>query len=277
MSDKTSLDIFLEYVPALKIWYNIVLLSIFQLVVFIVLMFFFWWISTSVYYGAILIQSIISILLVFLYIYLANNAEKIRDKYIRKYGELAGQFYWFRYHSYTAPIIFTVFFFPLLLITYDFPYIRIISMPAHIFTNPLFPIFVSLPMGVIFVIIGFLMKRFSGGYGTDVDDYLYMIYPEKSKLIIGGMYQYIRNPQYLSRGIIAIGFGFIANNISAIILGIIHFLSYCAIIPAEDRELERRFGDDFEKYRKKVPALFPRYKNWRKFLKFIILSGNNKK
>jgi len=271
MSNQSSLDTFLEHVPALKIWYNVVLLSIFQLVVFFVLIFFFWWISTSVYYGAILVQSIVSILLVFFYIYLADGAEKIRDKYLRKYGKLAGQFYWFRYHSYTTPIIFMVFFFPLLLITYDAPCIRIISMPSHVLTNPLFPIFASLPMGVIFVIIGFLMKRFSGGYGADVDDYLYMIYPGKSKLITGGMYQYIRNPQYLSRGIIAVGFGFIANNISAILVGLIHFLSYCAIIPAEDKELQRRFGDDFKEYCEKVPAVFPRYGNWKKFLRFIFV------
>ena len=270
MDEKDGIDIFLEYVPALNDRSKIVMLSLFQIVIFVFLIVFFWLISTTVYYGAILGQLIVSTLLVFFYIYLANNAKKIRDKYRKKYGKLAGQSYWFHYHSYTIPIIFTVFFLPLLLITYDFLPFCIISMPPHFITIPLFPVFITLPLASIIIIMGFLMKRHSGGYGVDVDDYLYMIYPENSKLITGRIYQYIRNPQYLSRGIIAIGFGVLANNISAILVGLIHFLSYCAIIPAEDKELRRRFGGEFRSYQKKVPALFPRYVNWKNFVKLML-------
>ncbi len=89
------------------------------------------------------------------------------------------------------------------------------------------------------------------------------------------MYKHIRNPQYLCRGIISIGFGFIANNISAVLLGFIHFVSYCAIVPAEDKELTRRFGNDFKEYQKKVPVLFPRYGSIKKFFKFIFTGEKN--
>jgi protein-S-isoprenylcysteine O-methyltransferase Ste14 len=98
-----------------------------------------------------------------------------------------------------------------------------------------------------------------------------MIYPEKGKLIKDGMYKYIRNPQYLGRGIIAIGFGFFANNIIGILVGLIHFLSYIAIIPSEDKEMMRRFGSDFKSYSKKVPFLLPKIGNWTKFIRFVFI------
>lgn len=270
MGEKTSIDIFLEYVPSLKIWYKTVILYLSQFGLFILVMAFYWWISSTFFYGAILGQSIVSILLVFHFIYIANKAEKIRVKYREKYGELAGQKFWYKYQSYTTPIICAAFYFPLLLHTYDFlP--SFISLPSHFINNSLFPFFVSLPLGIIIIIIGFLMRRPSGGYDINIDNYLYTIYPEKSRLITGGMYKYIRNPQYVSRGVIAVGFGIIANNISAIIVGFIHFLSYCAIIPAEDRELTRRYGAEFQRYKKQIPAIFPHFTTWKKFVKYIFL------
>ena len=143
--------------------------------------------------------------------------------------------------------------------------------PSHFITVSMFPYYVAFPIGITLVIMGLLMRRFSGGYGIDTDAYLYIIYPEKGRLITDGMYKYIRNPQYLCRGIIAIGFGFIANNIIAVSVGFIHFLSYLAIIPTEDKELIKRFGTDFESYQKNVPAVLPKYGNWKKFIKFIFI------
>ena len=104
----------------------------------------------------------------------------------------------------------------------------------------------------------------------DYDNYIYTIIPEKSKLITAGLYQYIRNPQYLSRGIISMGFGVVANNISAILLGFIHFVSYCAIIPEEDKELFKRYGEEFEEYKSKVPAVFPKLGSLKPFFKLVI-------
>ncbi len=270
MEEKTGEEIFFEYVPVFKTWYNVILLYMFQIMIFILLIAFFWLISSIAWHGAVSVQLITSVVLVFFYIYLANNTEKIRKKYLEKYGKLAAQKFWYHYQSYTVPIICVVFCFPLLLKT-DYFLPVIIKLPNHLITKSLFPIYIALPLGIIIISIGLLMRRPSGGYGMDVDDYLYMIYPEKSKLITNGIYRYIRNPQYVCRGVIAIGFGVIANNISAIAVGLIHFLSYCAIIPAEDRELFRRFGKDFEIYQKKVPAIFPKYGNWKKFARSVFV------
>jgi len=274
MSKNSDVEFFLSLMPSLKKWYNIIILYLSQFLIFIFIMSFFWWISSIHYLGAISGQILVSILLVIFYIYLANNAEKIRKKYLSKYKNLAGQAFWYRYQSYTIPIISAVFYFPLILKT-DYFLPSITSMPKHFITNTLLPIYIAIPASIILIFIGLFMRRFSGGYGMAVDDYFYVIYPEKSKLLNTGMYSFIRNPQYLSRGIISIGFGFFANNISAIIVGIIHFISYCAIIPAEDKELTRRFEDDFLHYKKTVPVLFPKYGKWRGFVKYLFTFSKN--
>jgi len=268
MENKSDYDIFLSYIPTFTVWYMTLLMYVFQILIFILVMIFFWWISSTIWIGALVGQSIISALLSIYFVYIARNGDKIREKYRSKYGDLAGQKYWFNYQFYTIPFIGAAYYFPLLLFNYDFlP--TLVKLPSHLINSSIFPYFVAIPLGIFIVIFGFMMKRPSGGYGMDYDNYIYTIYPEKSRLITEGMYHFIRNPQYLSRGIIAMGFGVIANNISAILVGLIHFLSYCAIISAEDKELLRRYGPDFRVYKNQVPALFPRYGNWKKFLKIV--------
>ena len=268
MKNKTDYDVFLRYVPAFSIWYNVLLAYLFYIIVFILVMFFFWWISSTIWIGAIIGQSIVSTLLSIYFIYIAKNGDKIRVRYREKYGLLAGQKYWFNYQFYTMPFISAAYYFPLILHNYDFLPV-LVKLPPHFINTNIFPYYVSLILGIFIVIIGFMIKKPSGGYGTDYDNYIYTIFPENSRLITEGLYRYIRNPQYLGRGVIAIGFGVIANNISAVFVGLIHFFSYCAIIPAEDDELLRRYEDEFKVYTKQVPALFPRYGNWRKFLKIV--------
>ena len=210
------------------------------------------------------------IFLVIYFVYIANNSVKIRDRHRKKYGKLAGQYFWFKYLAYINPIVSASFYFPILIKT-DYFLPAIVSLQSHFITNSIFPFFIALPISIFLVLLGLLIRKSSGGYGIDIDSYLYMVYPEKGKLIKDGMYKYIRNPQYLGRGIIAIGFGFFANNIIGILVGLMHFLSYIAIIPSEDKELMRRFGSDFKSYSNKVPFLLPKIGNWAKFIRFVFI------
>lgn len=269
MGEKSGSNMVLERMPLLKKWYILLLLLILQIILFLGSLVIFRLISFQFFFGAILSQLIVSTLLSIHYILIANNAEKIRLNYKKKYAKLAWQYFWFIYQPYLTPVISAVFYFPLLLYTgYDFlP--ELFPQPDHFLTNSLLPFYIALILGLFIVVIGFLIKRKSGDYDKDYDDYFHVIYPEKSKLLTKEIFSYIRNPQYLGRGLISIGFGIIANNISAIVVGFIHLVSYCAIIPAEDKELQRRFGNDFVNYKKKVPALLPKYGNWINFAKFI--------
>ena len=273
MVDKTNDENFLKHMPTFTVWHKALLTYFFQFLIFIFALIFFWWISSTFLLLAIFGQSIVSILLAFLYIYITNNAESIRKKYHSKYRDLAFQQFWYNYQSYALPFISAAFYFPLLLKT-DYFLPVIVKLPPHHITNSLFPIYIALPLGILIIIFGALFtinRKKSGSYSVSEDNYLFMIYPEKGRLIKTAIYSYIRHPKYLGRGIIAVGFGVIANNFLAILVGGIHFLSFCVAIPIEDKELLRRFGADYKTYSKDVPALFPRYGKWKKFIRFILI------
>lgn len=85
-----------------------------------------------------------------------------------------------------------------------------------------------------------------------------------NRLVIGGTYRYVRNPMYV--GLLAAVIG------QALLLGQLRLLLYAAVIwlvaavfvlAYEEPALARRFGRDYEAYRRAVPAWCPRLRPWR--------------
>lgn len=79
------------------------------------------------------------------------------------------------------------------------------------------------------------------------------------RLVVGGLYRYVRNPMYLAVLAVIVG--------QALLLGQLELLAYAAVIAAafaafvhwyEEPTLKRQFGDDYEGYRQTVPAWLPR-------------------
>ena len=79
------------------------------------------------------------------------------------------------------------------------------------------------------------------------------------RLVVGGLYCYVRNPMYL--GVLAAVVG------QALLLGRLELLAYAAVLAAafgafvhwyEEPTLQRQFGDEYDRYRKTVPAWRPR-------------------
>jgi protein-S-isoprenylcysteine O-methyltransferase Ste14 len=263
-------EILSEHIPALKVWYLLIGLYLFQSLIFFLSMIFFWWISSTFLIGALIGELIVVLLGILPYHYLILNIKNIRENYKKKYGKLAGQYFWFKYESYTIPLLSSSLYFPLLLITYEKPSFQLIKMPSHIITSGLLPVYIAPLIGIIFVLIGLLIRRPSGGFGPEIEIYLHLLFPENGRLITNGIYRYIRHPRYLGRGFISVGLGIIANNIIAISVGIIHFLVFSSLIYPEENELSRRFGKDYFNYKKKVPLLIPKYGNLNNFVRFII-------
>ncbi len=116
-------------------------------------------------------------------------------------------------------------------------------------------------VGAVFVVVGTLIRVWAGGHLT-----------RDQRLTTSGPYQFTRNPFYLGRFLILIGFAFLAGiggnladprNIilcSAIIVALVIFFAY--YMPRkEEREggrLQKLFGPDYETWKKNVPSLFPR-------------------
>jgi protein-S-isoprenylcysteine O-methyltransferase Ste14 len=96
------------------------------------------------------------------------------------------------------------------------------------------------------------------GLGTPVP----VAAPER--LVVGGVYRYVRNPMYVAILAIVVG--------QALLLGQLGLLLYAAgiwVIAAafvrfyEEPTLTRRFGADYEAYRRAVPAWWPRLCPWK--------------
>jgi protein-S-isoprenylcysteine O-methyltransferase Ste14 len=268
MNAESDEDFLSKNMPFQNVWYKVLLVVIFQLFVFVLSLAFFWWFSSLFLFGALFVQFLIILIGTTPYRLIVRNIDEIRKTYPKKYGEKAAQKLWLKYEFYTVPILSSSMYYPLLLAQYDFIPITI-TLPEHIITTQLMPIFISIPLGIIVIIFGYLIRSPSGGFGSDIESYFHLLYPEKGKLITKGIYQYIRNPRYLGRGFVVFGFGLVANNFLALLVALIHFIGFCFLIIPEDKELESRFGKEFIDYKKKVPALYPKRNNFKNFLKHI--------
>jgi protein-S-isoprenylcysteine O-methyltransferase Ste14 len=83
------------------------------------------------------------------------------------------------------------------------------------------------------------------------------------RLVVGGLYRYVRNPMYVAVLSVIVG--------QSLHLCRPALLAYAAIVAAafvafvrlyEEPTLAERFGDDYEAYRREVPAWRPRLHPW---------------
>jgi protein-S-isoprenylcysteine O-methyltransferase Ste14 len=83
-------------------------------------------------------------------------------------------------------------------------------------------------------------------------------------LVVGGLYRHVRNPMYVAVAAIIVG--------QALLLGRPALLLYAAAFVAvtatfvrlyEEPVLRRRFGAEYEAYRRAVPGWWPRARAWR--------------
>jgi protein-S-isoprenylcysteine O-methyltransferase Ste14 len=79
------------------------------------------------------------------------------------------------------------------------------------------------------------------------------------RLVVGGLYRYVRNPMYLAVGATIVG--------QALVLGSWLLIGYAALFLAvvftfvrlyEEPTLQRRYGSEYEAYRAAVPGWLPR-------------------
>lgn len=75
-----------------------------------------------------------------------------------------------------------------------------------------------------------------------------------SSLVDSGIYQFSRNPMYLALLLILISYGIYLGNMLAILVlpFFVLYINYFQIIP-EEKVLQQKFGEEFEKYRSQVP------------------------
>ena len=80
----------------------------------------------------------------------------------------------------------------------------------------------------------------------------------KSKLVADGPFSVVRHPTYLAHTVMFFGIFLITETAAVGIVTLLDFvLVNVIIIPLEDRELLKRFGENYKKYKEKVPGFFP--------------------
>lgn len=85
------------------------------------------------------------------------------------------------------------------------------------------------------------------------------------KLVITGLYRYVRNPMYVGMGILMIGeWLLIGSNLRGAFIYLAAYVVCVAlfVVAYEEPTLRRKFGDDYREYCRNVPRFLPRSTPW---------------
>jgi len=138
--------------------------------------------------------------------------------------------------------------------------LKFVFLPLlFIYLNSLFnlPVFSNLALkiiGLLLIISGIVMIFYcfglfkSFGKGTPVP-----IEPPK-ELVIQGIYRYTRNPMYIAYILILYGIFFIFGELFLLFYAItFSFIVHLIVVFYEEKVLQKRFGENYNDYCKKVP------------------------
>src|ERR671917_2044157 len=95
------------------------------------------------------------------------------------------------------------------------------------------------------------------GFGTPAP----VAAPER--LVVGGVYRYVRNPMYVAILAAIVGQALLLGQLGLLLYAAAIWLIAAAFVRLyEEPTLTRRFGPDYEAYRRAVPAWWPRLRPW---------------
>ena len=126
------------------------------------------------------------------------------------------------------------------------------------------PSALSVTLGLPLAIAGELIRCWAVGYSGETTRGDEVSAPE---LVTAGPYAHVRNPLYLGNFVTAAGFAiaFTGKNCAAsrtaLIAGSLAVMAgvYRTIVPHEEQFLRARFGEAFDEYCDRVPAVVPRF------------------
>jgi len=111
--------------------------------------------------------------------------------------------------------------------------------------------FVIVPISNIIVLAGIFLVVF--GWRR--------IYRAKDKLVTTGIYAQTRHPQYLGVLLITGGINFLWPTFSTLLMWPILVFVYIRLAKEEEVKMQERFGEEFQKYKDRVPMFIPRLSN----------------
>jgi protein-S-isoprenylcysteine O-methyltransferase Ste14 len=88
---------------------------------------------------------------------------------------------------------------------------------------------------------------------------LYIGGRKSAEIVRGGPYSVTRNPLYVFSSIGAAGIGAMTGSVTvAIVLAVLCYTAFHAVILVEEAYLEENFGDPYRQYMREVPRFFPK-------------------
>jgi protein-S-isoprenylcysteine O-methyltransferase Ste14 len=83
------------------------------------------------------------------------------------------------------------------------------------------------------------------------------------RLVVGGLYRYVRNPMYLAVGALIVGQALLLGRPALLVEAALFGVAVAAFVRwYEEPTLGRRFGAEYEAYRRAVPGWWPRLRPW---------------
>jgi protein-S-isoprenylcysteine O-methyltransferase Ste14 len=82
-------------------------------------------------------------------------------------------------------------------------------------------------------------------------------------LVVGGVYRYVRNPMYVAVLAAIVGQSLLLGQLGLLLYAGVAWVAVAAFVRFyEEPTLTRRFGAEYEAYRRAVPAWLPRLRPW---------------
>lgn len=121
------------------------------------------------------------------------------------------------------------------------------------FLEPFIPLIIRV---IVFIVLagGGLILILRGGHE------LFHNKNSTSNLVRSGLFAYVRHPLYLGVQFIYLGCIFLTSSLLALLVWIPILIFYDKLATYEEEDLERRFGEEYLEFKKKVSKWFPKIK-----------------
>lgn len=85
-----------------------------------------------------------------------------------------------------------------------------------------------------------------------------------SRLVVTGLYRYVRNPMYVGVAALVFGQGLLFGNIRVLEYGVVVWIAFhLFVLGYEEPTMKATFNGEYEEFCKNVPRWIPRMSAWR--------------